>query len=81
MRYQCPVVQFVESGKLIHPTHVFHTILISSNHNPNTGQPMRNENEESHQKAQNYSTILREPKEEEVRTFYFLNIHNGEMVS
>ena len=42
---------------------------------------MRNENEESHQKAQNYSTILREPKEEEVRTFYFLNIHNGEMVS
>ena len=55
------IVKFVERGQLFHPTNILKTILISTNHNPDTRQPMRDEDEADHQKTQDDCAVLGEP--------------------
>ena len=54
------IVQFVERGQLLHPPYILQTILISTNHNPDTRQPMRDQDEADHQETQDDCAVLGE---------------------
>ena len=54
------VVKLVKRGQLIHPTNILHSLLVATNHNPDAGQPMRDEDEADHQKTEDDCAVLRE---------------------
>ena len=55
------VLEPVEVGQLLHPANVLASVLVSTNYNPDAGQPMRNQDKAGHQKTQNNCTILVKP--------------------
>ena len=55
------VLEAVEVSQLLHPAHVLAPVLVSTNHNPDTGQPMRDQDKAGHQKTQNNCAVLIKP--------------------
>ena len=55
------VFEPVEVGQLLHPANVLTSVLVPTNHNPDAGQPMRDQDKTGHQKTQYNCAVLVKP--------------------
>ena len=55
------VLKPVEVGQLLHPANVLTSVLVPTNHNPDAGQPMGDQDKTGHQKTQYNCAVLVKP--------------------